>query len=367
MRTEVDIDLADALSAFRALAREAPERFRTAADVREEIEAAVRHQASLCVWLDAGLSEEGRPIYGAQLGHGRRVVSLIAGAHADEPVGPETLRTILGHAPERADLLAPLFEAFTFLIIPQINPDGEAANRRWTEHWPDVAAYLLHTARELPGRDLEFGYPAMRAENRAVSAMLARHAPISLHMSLHGMGFAEGVMLLIDRHWAGRTRPLQQAFVESAGRFGLPLHDHNRRGEKGFFYIGPGFTTTPEGAAMRAHFQALGDEETAARFHDSSMEFVRGLGGDPLCLVTELPLFLLPRDPEARCGEAPVYGRFKDDQAGMTLRLARGGGPDEVLSAFEPRPLPLNTAIALQLEAIALGLETITEWPPAAA
>ena len=65
----------------------------------------------------------------------------------------------------------------------------------------------------------------------------------------------------------------------------------DRNGEKGFQYIGPGFTTTPEGQAMRAYFKSIGDEQTVSLFRDSSMEFVRKLGGDPLCLVTEIPLF----------------------------------------------------------------------------
>ena len=88
-------------------------------------------------------------------------------------------------------------------------------------------------------------------------------------------------MLLIGRPWAFRTAPLQRAFAEAAREAGLRLHDHNRKGEKGFFYLAPGFTTTPEGEAMRTFFRAQGNEATAAHFHDSSMEFVQRLGGGP--------------------------------------------------------------------------------------
>ncbi|TDI73542.1 MAG: hypothetical protein E2O84_07060, partial [Bacteroidetes bacterium] len=42
-----------------------------------------------------GQSEEGRPIDGYVFGSGPQRVSLIAGAHADEPVGPDTLRRLL--------------------------------------------------------------------------------------------------------------------------------------------------------------------------------------------------------------------------------------------------------------------------------
>ena len=156
-----------------------------------------------------GESEEGRLLFGVVLGTGPRVVSLIAGAHADEPVGPETLRTFILESLRRRSAFADLFEAFRFVVVPHINPDGEARNRPWIEAWPDLAAFLQHVDRELPGRDLEFGFPAMRAENQLVAGFLRRYAPFSLHMSLHGMAFSEGAMLLIERHWAGRTQPCE--------------------------------------------------------------------------------------------------------------------------------------------------------------
>ena len=46
-----------------------------------------------------GRSREGNPIYGYRLGEGEIGVSLIAGCHADEPVGPEMLRRLCGSMP----------------------------------------------------------------------------------------------------------------------------------------------------------------------------------------------------------------------------------------------------------------------------
>lgn len=287
-----------------------------------------------------GESEEGRPIMAAVLGDGPVAVSLVAGAHADEPVGPETLRTFVERAP--AELLA----RFRFVVVPHINPDGEARNRAWIERWPDLLAYRDLVQRELPGRDLEFGYPDMRVENRLVAEFLRAHAPFALHMSLHGMGVSEGAMLLIERHWIDRTARLREGFVEAARRAGLGLHDHDRKGEKGFFYIGPGFTTTPEGAAMREHFKD--EPDTAAKFHESSMEFVRSLGGDPLCLVTELPLFVVRND---------------DPQPGVPAAYlaARAGRTD-----LEFTPFDLRASMRLQMRTIELGLEACTDSPSGA-
>ena len=75
---------------------------------------------------------------------------------------------------------------------------------------------------------------------------------------------------------------------------------------------------------MRAHFHAMGDPVTAARFHDSSMEFVRTLGGDPLCLVTEMPLFLIAQPDPAEPGHPAAYLAFKEVLPQLRLRAARG-------------------------------------------
>ena len=138
------------------------------------------------------------------------------------------------------------------------------------------------------------------------------------------------------------------------------MHDHNRKGEKGFFYLGPGFTTTPEGEAMRTFFQAQGDEATAAFFHEASMDFVERLGGDPLCLVTELPLFVVEREGAMYDPGVPAaYLAFKERLPEWKLLLQRGGDASDLLNGFQLQPLNLTSAIRLQLCALELSLETI--------
>ena len=200
-----DLDLTDA-------------RFRTSADTFEPIRHACASNPDLATFHDLGRSEAGRPLYGVTLGSGPRLVTLVAGAHADEPVGPETLRTfVLGVLAERDWLagdggFADLLDRFTFRIVPHLNPDAEARNRPWIEAWPDVQAFLRHRRREPPGSDVEFGFPVMRPENRAASRFLFDYEPIALHMSLHGMAFSEGAMLLIERHCVDRTEALRDGF-----------------------------------------------------------------------------------------------------------------------------------------------------------
>ncbi len=320
-----------------------------------------------------GLSVEGRPLLGVTLGRGPRVVTLVAGAHADEPVGPETLLTLIVQGLAEPDVLGPLLDRFTFRIVPHVNPEGAARNARWADRWghPDespetlLAAFLAHKDREPPGRDVEFGYPVMRPENAAASRFLFPYTPVALHVSLHGMAFSEGALLLIERRWADRVDGLMSGWREAAKANGLRLHDHDRGGEKGFLYLGPGFHATPEGTAMRAHFEQQGDPATAAKFFLSSMELAvltgrsPATGETPLCLVTELPLFVIgnPLPPEP--GVPRRYLDLLDRLPEWTLAAHRGAPLADAVADFGLRPLSVEGAVHLQLLALSLGLAAV--------
>ncbi len=347
----------------------------------EDLQARCEARDGRGTWHRLGTSEEGRPLGGLTVGHGPLGVSLVAGHHADEPVGPETLRHLAAYL--LSDAAAGLRRRFRFALVPHANPDGAVRNRPWIAAWPDPAAYLRHVAREPPGRDLEFGFPAMRPENAAVSAFFEEAfsarasgdaaSPLALHASLHGMAFSEGALLLISRAWTYRTEALQEGYAAAARAEGLRLHDHNRRGEKGFFYVGPGVTTTPRGDAMRAFFRAQGDEAMAARFHQSSMEFAQALGrpgtlgGDPLCLVTELPLFVVETPDEAVEGveRAPgvpaAYLALKARLPALRAAVMAGTPFAEAAAPHVVRPLPLAAAMRMQLRALALALATVED------
>lgn len=334
--------------------------FRTCKEVRPLLKQACESTPELASFHHLGASEGGRQIDGVVLGQGAKTVSLIGGAHSDEPVGPETLRSFIFQTLANKEQLTQLFSEFRFVIIPQINPDGEARNYPWIQEWPSINAYLRHVYREPPGRDLEFGFPYLRKENMLVADFLKDHAPFRMHMSLHGMGFSDGGLLLIEKHWIKKTQKLRENYSEALRKSGLRLHDHDRKGEKGFQYIGPGFSTTPQGQAMREYFKSIGDEQTAALFHDSSMEFVRKLGGDPLCLVTEIPLFYIGKkivNPDP--GIPTAYLEFKEKLPELKATVAQGESIAGTLNEFNLKPLELKLQMELQLKALELGLETI--------
>ncbi len=309
-----------------------------------------------------GNSREGRPLVGMRAGNGPLRISLIAGAHADEPAGTRTLLALcqwLRSSPGAAGAL----KLSTFFICPQANPDGAARNAAWSCR-PDytVEEYLSRAIRELPGDDLEYGFSgggkrAGRPENQAVQEFLASGGTFHFHASLHGMGFSEGAWFLLNRENVGRTKALREDLLEIVRQLGVPLHDWDRQGEKGFHRIAPGFATTPTSTAMKKHFENLGESGEAEKFLFSSMEYVASLGGKPLQMVSEMPLFLVAPSTSS----APRWGHnfLEVKEALPSVREALCRGDPEPLKALKERfglkTFPQKTAAQLQLAMIFLG------------
>ncbi len=350
-------------------------RFRSSAGVFDAMRSACETSPHLATFETIGLSEEGRPIAGITIGTGPAVVSLVAGAHADEPVGPETLRTLVLDGLAMQGWGAPgggldrLFERVSFRIVPHVNPDAEARNARWIDAFDaddteaTLAAYLRGRLREPPGRDVEFAYPDARPETAAATDFLFAAGPPVLHASLHGMGFAEGALLLIDRDHllAPATEALRDGFRLAAASAGLRLHDHDRGGDKGFRYGGPGFTSTPLGTAMRAHFEALGDAETAARFGLSSMETATLASPGVLSVVTELPLFLLGAETDRTDGVPDLLNRWTESAPAVAAALGAGESLAPFIDALGMRVLDVPTAVGLHLRTLDLAIDAAAQ------
>lgn len=323
---------------------------------------------------EIGRSREGRLLRGLRFGSGPLRVSLLAGCHADEPVGPRLLRHFagwLGGLPAGH----PVLREAEWWVLPHLNPDGAVRNRAW-QH-PDAGAYrlseyLAHVTREAPADDVEFGFPRgpgdrdARPENRAAfDWWRSAGGPFHFHASLHGMALGRGPWFLLDAAWAARTGSLQERCRRAVREAGYRLHDEDRGGEKGFRRISEGFTTRPDSRAMRSHFLEMGDDETAAAFRPSSMETIRRLGDDALTLVPEMPLFLVD-DGGPGPGE-PVGAAWKERWRGILeewARELREGALEEREVAGRARargiaPMPVRDQMRLQWTFVRAGVERV--------
>lgn len=308
-----------------------------------------------------GRSRQGQALYGLSLGTGDVPVSLIAGCHADEPVGPMTAQALPAILTEH---FPALLRQCRIHIVPQMNPDGADRNRVWFRDPLDFSAYIGTVQRETPGDDIEFGFGAgndVRPECQAAMDFLQPHGPFAAHCSLHGLAYAPGVWFLVAPGWRG-VQSLQDVLSAMAAHEGLPLLDVDRKGEKGFHRIAPGFSTTPNSKAMAEHFLKLGDPDMAAKFRPSSMEWVSSLGGNPLAMVSEVPLFLL--DPVAPGSSGPAPGEAVKAALGAldgAAPKARQRGIAELSRNVGLRPVPLKTQIRIQIALVVFAIQHALE------
>ncbi len=325
-----------------------------------------------------GRSRDGRPLYGLRIGDGPLRCSITAGAHADEPAGPIAACLIAWYLSSNSGWARTDRETYSYYICPQVNPDGSEANKEWFAPVPDVGTYLRHVKRELPGDDIEFGYPgngrnAIRPENAAVAGFLRPGGPYHFHASLHSMAMAEGAWFLIEKSWADRSTKLQQALASRANAFGFKLHDIQRNGDKGFSRISRGFCTTPTSVAMKEHFLQKGDQAMASKFHLSSMEFIGSLGNDPLALVTEIPAFAINggwQNEEVKWSDldtsAPEPGStaYERCRAEIGEKIASGDidGAVAVGTRYGATPVPFAVHSGLQYSAVLRAVRELRNY-----
>lgn len=319
-----------------------------------------------------GPSRDERPVRGFRFGSGPLAVSLLGGCHADEPVGPRLLRHLVSYLSE-LDEDDPVLTTYQWWIIPHINPDGERRNAVWADDDAaayDLGRYLEGVVRELPGDDIEFGFPRAeddaraRPENRAAFDWWRTcDRPFVLHVSLHGTRFIAGPWFLIEEAWSDRCEPLKRACAERVAELGYVLHDVERHGEKGFVRLERGFHTRPDSRLMIRHFEELGDLETAGRFRPSSMETIRALGHDTLTLVPEMPLFITPGVGETLGPPDPVAAQWQERVSGWTADLQATGDRRAITEAGAEAgilSMSVRDQMDLQWTFILAGLELAT-------
>ena len=171
------------------------------------------------------------------------------------------------------------------------------------------------------------------------------------------MATAEGAWFLIGREFINSTGPLRDILANHAARLGFPLHDMERHGDKGFTRIAPGFCTTPRSDAMREHFLAQGDPKTAGLFKLNSMEFVQHLGGNPLVMVSEMPLFLIDAAPPPAPG-GTAYKQLREEMPAAMAALRSGDEAPalKLIDRYHVRTVDLRAHVELQVRMVVEAL-----------
>lgn len=254
---------------------------------------------------DIGQSLQGRPLHGITVGAATApLVTIVAGAHPDEPAGPLAAMHLLRQWSEQ-----PWSRYLRLAVVPLLDVDGVVAQRQWLSPWReplDLLRMQQYRLRRPPGEDREFAWPGapwpgvVLPECQAAADFFAGQGGPIAHISLHGMMVAAGAWFLLNRV-ALEDGQLWQDLRQIAITQGFGLHDMPRTGAKGFRRVGNGFCTVPSGPAMRRWWCAQGDAPVSngGGFAWGSMDYARYLArhnglSDPFCAVSEFPLLRWP-------------------------------------------------------------------------
>ncbi|MET9830192.1 M14 family zinc carboxypeptidase [Streptomyces sp. NPDC006385] len=272
-------------------------RYPTLSELTLSARALAAHRPGLCTLRQVGASRAGRPLHLLSVGHARRAVLVVAGAHANEPIGSSTLLAVAErvlHEPElRSDT------SWHFLLCA--DPDGAALHV--TPAPRSLFDYHLGFFRPAAPEQPEWAPAALPPdrlppETRALTRVIDELRPY-LQVTLHGTDLG-GSWVQLTKDVPGLAEP----FAKSAAHLHIPV-ETGASDAAGWPAAGPGVHVMPAPGAGAAYPSMPDDARSSTWYH------VHRYGG--LTAVVEVPMWAsdLVDDP------AP-----HPDPAGAMRRLA---------------------------------------------
>ncbi|MCF6526531.1 dehydrogenase [Streptomyces sp. JJ36] len=298
-------------------------RFPTTTELVAAARALTERHPLHCRLRRVGTSRGGAPLLLLSVGRGSRSVLVVAGAHANEPVGGATIRYLAERLCRRPETHEEEDTRWHFLLC--LDPDGARRNDPWIRDGATgLPAYYRRFFRPCSTEQPEWlpppGGGAPLPETRALTALLDDLRPV-LQCSLHGVELG-GSWVQLTRPLPGLGGPLRA----HADARGIPLE----RGPFDAFYWDspePGtYLMPPPGRPDQ--FGALPDETARSTwFHPWRYGTLTG--------VVEVPMWADPRvedtapHPAAGPALAAVSARLREQCARVTglLPAVRTGRP----------------------------------------
>ncbi|MFJ4691431.1 M14 family zinc carboxypeptidase [Streptomyces sp. NPDC088766] len=303
----------------------------------------------LCRLRKVGLSRAGRPLHLLSVGHARRAVLVVAGAHANEPAGGPALLALAERVLSERELRDDT--SWHFLLCA--DPDG--ASLHVTPAPRSLLEYHRGFFRPAGPEQPEWSpalLPADRLppETRALTGVIDELRPY-LQVTLHGTDLG-GSWVQLTRDIPGLAEP----FAKSAAQLHIPV-ETGASDAAGWPVSGPGVHVMPEPGAGMAYPSMPDDARHSTWYH------AHRHGG--LTAVVEVPMWAsdLVGDPAPHPDPAEAIRRL----AGRLLRDARE--VERVLAEASPRlegvDGPLLRAARWVLELVPGLADDWTHTPPA--
>lgn len=239
-----------------------------------------------------GHSREGRPIECLTLGRGPRQALVYGHPHPNEPIGGHTALHLAQRLADGGAL--GLGDAFTWHIVPCVDPDGLALNSGWLEGPYTLANYARHFYRPAGDEQIEWTFPFhyKRAsfepdlpETRILMALIDELRP-ELMYSLHNSELGGAYYYLT------RPEPELHATLQAIPqRLGLSL-DTGEPEAPFITAFADAIYRWPDADAAYDHAESLGVDPMEAPAGSAAATYATR--HDTLTLVCELPYWLDP-------------------------------------------------------------------------
>ncbi|MFC9925989.1 M14 family zinc carboxypeptidase [Streptomyces sp. NPDC127190] len=304
----------------------------------------------LCTLRQVGLSRAGRPLHLLSVGHARRAVLVVAGAHANEPTGGSTLRVLAERVVAERELRAGV--SWHFLLCA--DPDG--ASLHVTPAPRSLLDYHLGFYRPTGAEQPEWSpsvLPPDRLppETRALTGVIDELRPY-LQVTLHGTDLG-GSWVQLTRDVPGLAEP----FAKSAAELHIPV-ETGASDAAGWPVLGPGVHVMP-GPETGVAYPSMPDDARHSTWYHAHR-----YGG--LTAVVEVPMWAsdLVDDPAPHPAPAVAMqrlaGRLRRDALEVERILA------DALPRLDGADGPLLRAARWVLELVPGLAEDWVQTPPAA-
>lgn len=324
-------------------------RYPSLAELVLSARALAAHRPALCTLRQVGVSRAGRPLHLLSVGHARRAVLVVAGAHSNEPTGGPTLLAVAERVLRERELRADV--SWHFLLCA--DPDG--ASLHVTPAPRTLFDYHRGFFRPAAPEQPEWA-PAALPPDRLPPETLALTRVIDelrpyLQVTLHGTDLG-GSWVQLTKDVPGLAEP----FAKSAAELHIPV-ETGASDAAGWPASGPGVHVMPAPGAGAAYPSMPDDARSSTWYH------VHRYGG--LTAVVEVPMWAsdLVDDPAPHPDPARAMRR-------LAARLRRDAlEVERVLAEALPRldgvDGPLFRAAKWALELVPGLAADWTHTPPA--
>ncbi|MFZ3560517.1 MULTISPECIES: M14 family zinc carboxypeptidase [unclassified Streptomyces] len=234
------------------------QRYPTSAELVQSARELASHRPDLCRLRQVGTSRGGRPLHLLSVGHDRRAVLIVAGAHANEPTGGPTAL----HLAEKALFDQELRTDRSWHFLLCADPDGAALHNAPEPHslLDYHRGFFRPTGAEQPEWSPSVLPPdRLPPETRTLVGVIDEVRPY-LQVSLHGTELG-GSWVQLTRDIPGLAEP----FAKSAAELHIPV-ETGASDAAGWPTSGRGVHVMPDLDAQAA-FPSLPDDARLSTWH----------------------------------------------------------------------------------------------------